>query len=51
MVEASVVDPDPSNPYVFRPLESGSFYHLLSAKIVKKNIDSYCFVTSFDFLS
>jgi hypothetical protein len=28
---------------------SGSFYH--QAKIVKKNLDSYCFVTLLDFLS
>jgi hypothetical protein len=29
--------------------ESGSFYH--HAKIVRKNLDSYYFVTLFDFLS
>jgi hypothetical protein len=42
MVEASVVDPNLEDPYVFRPLGSGSFYH--QAKIVKTK---YCFVTSF----
>jgi hypothetical protein len=54
----SVADPDPNPPdlYVFRPpgsgsgsisqrygSESGSFYH--HAKIVRKNLDSYYFVT------
>jgi hypothetical protein len=38
----SVPDPD---PHVFGPPGPGSFYH--QAKIVRKNIDSYCFVTSF----
>jgi hypothetical protein len=50
----SVTDPDPSDPYVFGPpgsgsvsqmYGSGSFCH--KAKIVLKNLDSYCFVTSF----
>ncbi len=51
---------DPSDPYVFGPLGSGSgsnsqkygsgsFYP--QAKIGKKNLDSYCFVLLFDFLS
>jgi hypothetical protein len=53
--EASVPDPD---PHVFGPpgsgstsqrYGSGSFYH--HAKIVKKNLDSFYFVTLFDFLS
>jgi hypothetical protein len=40
------VDPDPdSEPYVFGPPGSGS------SKISKKNLDSYCFVTFYDFLS
>ncbi len=48
------MDPDPSDPYVLRPpgfgsavqrYGSGSFYH--QAKIVRKNLDSYCFVTFF----
>jgi hypothetical protein len=34
------MDPDP---------DPGSFYH--QAKKVRKYLDSYCFVTSFDFLS
>jgi hypothetical protein len=51
-------NPDPSDPYVFVPPGSGSgsirqrygpgsgsFYH--HAKIVRKYLDSYCFVTSF----
>ncbi len=48
--------PDPPDPHVFGPpgsgsisqrygSGSGSFYD--QAKIVRKNIDSYCFVTSF----
>jgi hypothetical protein len=54
----SVVDPDPYDPYVFGPPRSasgsvshkyasgsGSFHH--QAKIVKKNLDFYCFVSSF----
>ncbi len=57
----SVADPDPNpDPHVFGPTGSGStswrygsgsFYH--HAKIVrsKKNLDSYYFVTLFDFLS
>jgi hypothetical protein len=54
----SVADPnpDPPDPHVFGPPGSGStsqrygsFYH--HAKIVKKNLDSYYFVTLFDFLS
>jgi hypothetical protein len=41
-------DPDPSDPHVFGPLGSGSGSFHLQAKIVrKKNLDSYCFVTSF----
>ncbi len=40
----SVADPDQYYPYVFGPHGSGSFYH--QAKNSKKNIDSYCFVTS-----
>jgi hypothetical protein len=55
-VECSVADPDPSDPYVFGPpgsgyssqrhgSGSGSFCH--QTKIVRKNFDSYCFVTSF----
>ncbi len=54
-----VLDPDPPEQHVFGPPESGStsesygsgsgtFYH--HAKIVKKNLESYYFVT-FDFLS
>ncbi len=59
-------DPNPPDPHVFGPPGSGStsqrngsgsgscsgswsFYH--HAKIVRKNLDSYYFVTSFDFLS
>ncbi len=34
---------------IFGPPGSGSFYH--HAKIVKKNLDSYYFVTLYDFLS
>ncbi len=42
----SVADPDPNpDPHVFGPPGSGSFYH--KAKNSKKNLDSYCFVTSF----
>ncbi len=53
----SVADPDPPDPGVFGPPESGSgsisqwygsvsgsFYHY--AKIVRKPLDFYCFVTS-----
>ncbi len=54
--QGSVADPDPSDPYVFGPLGpgsgsisqsygSGSFYH--QAKIGRKNLSSYCFLTSF----
>jgi hypothetical protein len=39
----SVADLDPSDLYVFGP--PGSSYH--QAKIVLKNLNSYCFVTSF----
>ncbi len=61
---ASVADPDPNpdppDPYVFGPpgsgsistsqrYGSGSFYH--HAKIEENNLDSYYFVTLFDFLS
>jgi hypothetical protein len=44
-------DPDPPEPHVFGPpgSGSGSFYH--HAKNSKKNLDSYFFVTLFDFLS
>ncbi len=56
---SSVADPDPNpDPHVFGPpgsgsgsisqshgSGSGSFYH--QAKKSKKNLDSYCFVTSF----
>jgi hypothetical protein len=38
-------NPDPSDPYVFGP--PGSFYH--QAKIVLKNLDSYCFVILYEF--
>jgi hypothetical protein len=48
--KSSVADPDPSDPYVFGPPGSGSIFYL-QAKVVRKNLDSYCFVTSFDFLS
>ncbi len=45
----SVPDPDPPDPHVFGPpgygSGSGSFYY--QAKIGKKTLDSYCFVTSF----
>jgi hypothetical protein len=43
----SVPDPDLPDPHVFGPPRSGSFYHY--AKIVGKNLDSYYFVTLFDF--
>jgi hypothetical protein len=33
---SSVVDPDPSDPFVFGPPESGSLYH--QAKIVRKTL-------------
>jgi hypothetical protein len=45
-VSGSVPDPD---PYVFGPPGSGSLYH--QAKILRKNLDSYCFVTSFGLFS
>ncbi len=50
----SVPDPNPPDPHVIGPpgsvstsqrYGSGSFYQ--QAKIVRKNSDSYCFVTSF----
>ncbi len=41
ITSTSVADPE-SDPYVFGP--PGSFYH--QAKIVKQNLDSYCFGTS-----
>jgi hypothetical protein len=43
---SNVADPDP-NPHVFGP--PGFFYQ--HAKIVRKNLDSYYFVTLFDFLA
>jgi hypothetical protein len=48
LVWSSVSDPnpDPPDPHVFGP--PGPFYH--QAKIVKKNFDSLCFVTSFGLL-
>jgi hypothetical protein len=49
MVIVSVPDPDPPDPHVFGPAESGSFYH--QAKKGKKNLDSHCFVTFLDFSS
>jgi hypothetical protein len=45
-VKTSVADPDPSDPNVFGPPGSGSIL-LSPSKISKKNLDSYCFVTSF----
>jgi hypothetical protein len=42
-LKSSVADPD---PHVFGPSGSGSFYH--HAK-TEKNLDSYYFVTPFDF--
>ena len=42
-----VADPDPPDPHVFGPPGSGSFYY--HAKNFKKNMDSYYFVTLFDF--
>jgi hypothetical protein len=45
IVLISVPDPDPPDPHVFGPAESGSFYH--QAKKGKKNLDSHCFVTFF----
>jgi hypothetical protein len=54
--ESGVADPDPSDPYVFGPPVSGSVSQelririrllLSSNKNSKKNLDSYCFVTSF----
>ncbi len=47
----SVADPDPNadpDPHVFGPPGSGSGS---IRKFSKKNLDFYCFVTSFDFLS
>ncbi len=44
-ISASVPDPDPPDPHAFGPPGSGSFYQ--QAKIVEKNLDSFCFVTSF----
>jgi len=50
IVVSSVADPD---PYFFGPLGSGSINQrhgrilLSSNKNNKKNLDSYCFVTSF----
>jgi hypothetical protein len=65
LFETSVADPDPNpDPHVFGPpgsgstsqrngsgsgSGSGSFYH--HTKIVRKNLDSYYFVTLYDFLS
>jgi hypothetical protein len=37
--------PDPQDPHVFGPPGSGCFYH--QTKKNKKNLDSYCFETSF----
>ncbi len=54
----SVADPDPPAPHVFGPpgsgstserYGSGSFYH--HEKIVRKNLDSFYFVTLFDYFS
>jgi hypothetical protein len=57
---SSVADPDPPDPHVFGPPGSGSgstsqrygsgsfYYH---GKNSKKSLDSYFFVTLFDFLS
>ncbi len=53
----SVADTDPPDPHVFWPSGSGSGSEvwiriLLSpSKKSKKNLDSYCFVAFFDFLS
>ncbi len=50
---SSVADPDPPNPHVFGPPGSGSWIRILlsSCKNIKKNLDSYYFVTLFHFLS
>jgi hypothetical protein len=64
-VKSSVANPDPNpdldppDPYVFGPPGSGSICQrygsgsgsFTSWKISKKNLDSYNFVTLFDFLS
>jgi hypothetical protein len=62
-VVPSVPDPDPPDPHVFGPPGSGSTSQgygsgfgsgmdlLSSCKNSKKNLDSYYFVTLFDFLS
>jgi hypothetical protein len=45
----SVPNPDLPDPHVFEPSGSGSgsFYHpSIIKQISKKNLDSYCFVTS-----
>ena len=56
-IGSSVTDPDP-DPHVFGPPGSGSihliigsgfFYLLSSCKNSKKNLDSFYFVTLFDF--
>ncbi len=54
-IYGSVADPDP-NPHVFGPPGSGSISQRYgsgssSCKNSKKNLDSYYFVTLFDFLS
>jgi hypothetical protein len=47
-LKASVPDPDPPDPYVFEPRGSGFFHHpSIIKQNSKKNLDSYCFVTSF----
>jgi hypothetical protein len=56
-VQASVPDPNPRDPHVFGPppgsgsirqrYGSGSRILLSSSKSSKKDLDSYCFVTSF----
>jgi hypothetical protein len=61
ILRSSVADPDPPDPQAFEPPGSGSQYISGSgsgsgsfyphAKIVRKNLDSYYFVTLFDFLS
>jgi hypothetical protein len=45
-----IADPDPSDPYAFGPPGSGSVsqrYPSIIKQNSKKNLDSYCFVTSF----
>jgi hypothetical protein len=42
---SSVAESDPQDPYVFGSPESPSFYN--QAKIVRKNLNSYCFLTTF----